>query len=71
MLVQSSSILELVEIAMSTFDSYTLQEVCAFSSWAACSNADDHTSKHLATPLYWARTDTTRAHAYLDTAISI
>ena len=30
MLVQSSNILELVEIAMSMLDSHTLQEVCAF-----------------------------------------
>ena len=37
MLVQGSSILEFVEIDMSTFDSHVLQEVGAGSKWATCS----------------------------------
>ena len=50
---QSSSISELVELAMSMFDSHVFQEVCAvFFSWATCSNAKDRTSEHLAMPLY-------------------
>ena len=73
MLVQSSNILELVEIAMSMFDSHALQDtcICAFFSWATCSNANDRASEHLATPLIIEHVDTTRVHAYLDTAISI
>ena len=50
--VQSSSILELVEIAMSTFGSHALHEVCTFFNWATCSNTNDHTSKYLAMSLY-------------------
>ena len=50
-LVQGSSILELVEIAISAFDSHAFQEIGAFLSWATCSNANDRTSEHLATPL--------------------
>ena len=65
MLVQSSSILELVEITMSVFNS---QEVCTFLSWVTCSNTHNHTGEHLAMPLYCAPT---RVHAYLDTATCI
>ena len=50
--VKGSSILKLVEIAMSVFDFHALQEVGAFLSWVTYSNANDHTSEHLATPLY-------------------
>ena len=52
MLVQSSSMLELVEIAMSTFDSHTYQEVSTFLSWATCINENDRMSKHLAMLLH-------------------
>ena len=40
-------------------------------SQATCSNANDRTNEHLAMPLIIEHVDTTRAHAYLDTAISI
>ena len=70
MLVQSSSILEIVEIAMSAFNSHALQEVGTFLSWATCNNVNDHTSEHLAMP-FIEHVDTMLAHAYLDTAISI
>ena len=52
MLLQGSSILELVEIAISALDSHALQEIGAFLSWVTCSNANDRTSEHLAMPLY-------------------
>ena len=52
------------------FDSHALQEVGAFLSWETCSNANDRMSERLAMPLI-EHVDTTRAHAYLDTAISI
>ena len=52
MLVQRSSILDLIVITMATFDFYALQAVCSFLSWATGSNMNDRTIKHLATPLY-------------------
>ena len=52
MLVQRSSILELIKIAMITFNFHALQAVCAFSSWVTGSIMNDHTIKHLVTPLY-------------------
>ena len=67
-LVQEFSILELVEIAMSVFNSHALQEVDAFLSRATCSNANNHTREHC--PII-EEIDTARAHAYLDTTISI
>ena len=52
MLVQGSSILELDEVTMSTFNFNALQEVGTFLSWAIYSIANDGMSEHLATPLY-------------------
>ena len=68
MLVQDSSILEFAEINMSTFDSHVLQEVGAVLSWVTC--------RKIAQTSVWPRpfiehVDTTHAHAYLDTAVSI
>ena len=65
MLVQDSSILKLVKFAMSMFDSHVLQEVGTFLSWETCNNANDRMSPFI------DHGDTTRTHAYLDTAISI
>ena len=67
---QGSSILEFVEIDMSMFDSHVLQEVGTVGSrrWATCSNVKDRTSEHHP---FIEHGDTTHAHAYLDTAISI
>ena len=53
-LVQDSSVLEFVEIAVYA------QFSCSSRSrrllrWATCSNTNDCTSDYLATPLYWAR----------------
>ena len=68
-LVQRFSILELVEITITTFDSHALQELCAFLSRATCSNAIAQANIW---PCHFIKNvDTTRAHAYLDTPISI
>ena len=66
MLVQS---LELVEIAISTFDCHALREVCAFFAGRRA------VTRTIARASIWSRpfiehVDATRAHAYLDTAIS-
>ena len=66
--IQDSSILELVEIAMYAFNSHALQEVDAFLSRATCSDTNNHMREHC--PII-ERIDTTSAHAYLDTAISV
>ena len=70
MLVKGSSILEFVEINMSTFHSHVQQDVGVILS---CVNAVMQT---IAQARIWPRPfiehiETTRAHAYLDTAISI
>ena len=70
MLVQGSSILELVKIATSTFDSHALQEVGPFYNWVTA------VTRMIARASIWPRPfiehiDTTRARVYLDIAFSI
>ena len=68
MLVQSSIILERVEITMSTFESHVLQEVCRAGQRAV--------TRMIARVSIWPRpfiehVVTTHAYVYLDTAIFI